>query len=71
MNKLRQANGKQVFNVAVAGQGSDIHVTSAGQAKTTFSFTPADLPRQLQNRLLGHGGKVRLGSRSLPLPGWL
>ncbi|WP_425934480.1 hypothetical protein [Aeromonas rivipollensis] len=45
--------------------------TSTGQAKTAFTFTPADLPRQLQNRLLGHGGKVRLGSRSLPLPGWL
>lgn len=23
------------------------------------------------DRLLGHGGKVRLGSRPLPLPGWL
>ncbi|WP_378080511.1 MARTX multifunctional-autoprocessing repeats-in-toxin holotoxin RtxA [Aeromonas bestiarum] len=27
--------------------------TSTGQAKTTFTFTPTDLPRQLQNRLLG------------------
>jgi len=69
VDKLRQANEKLVFNFTVAGQGSDIHVTSAGQAKTTF--TPADLPRQLQNRLLGHGGKVHLGSRPLPLPGWL
>lgn len=48
-----------------------LEFTSTGQAKTTFSFIPADLPRQLQNRLLGHGGKVRLGSRSLPLSGWL
>ncbi|WP_461601888.1 hypothetical protein [Aeromonas rivipollensis] len=103
MDKLRQANEKLVFNVAVAGQGADIHATtgnwnvvfgdniqaildtnlgslfgiltleftSTGQAKTTFSFTPADLPSQLQNRLLGHDGKVRLGSRSLPLPGRL
>lgn len=28
--------------------------TASGQAKTTFTFTPTDLPRQLQNRLLGH-----------------
>ncbi|MFM5149549.1 MARTX multifunctional-autoprocessing repeats-in-toxin holotoxin RtxA [Aeromonas hydrophila] len=27
--------------------------TASGQAKTTFTFTPTDLPRQLQNRLLG------------------
>ncbi len=27
--------------------------TATGMAKTTFTFTPTDLPRQLQNRLLG------------------
>ncbi|MEJ8675146.1 MARTX multifunctional-autoprocessing repeats-in-toxin holotoxin RtxA [Chromobacterium amazonense] len=27
--------------------------TATGMAKTTFTFTPTDLPRQLQNRLMG------------------
>ena len=44
--------------------------TASGQAKTTFTFTPTDLPRQLQNRLLGRlaggrryhaGGHLRRG----------
>ncbi|HFQ4801973.1 TPA: MARTX multifunctional-autoprocessing repeats-in-toxin holotoxin RtxA [Vibrio vulnificus] len=84
-DKLRQANEKLAFNLAVGGQGADIQVTTGnwnfmfgdniqsildtnlgslfglmtqqfsatGQAKTTFTYTPEDLPRQLKNKLLG------------------
>lgn len=84
-DKLRQLNDKSAFNLAVAGQGADIQVTTGnwnfmfgdniqsildtnigslfgamtqqfsatGQARATFTYQPADLPRQLKNRLLG------------------
>jgi hypothetical protein len=84
-DKLRQVNDKLAFNLAIAGQGADIQVTTGnwnfmfgdniqsildtnigslfgtltqqfsatGQAKSTFTYHPGDLPRQLKNRLLG------------------
>ena len=84
-DKLRQVNDRTAFNLAIAGQGADIQVTTGnwnfmfgdniqsildtnigslfgtmtqqfsgtGQAKAAFTYQPADLPRQLKNRLLG------------------